>query len=150
MEENMNSTSIVRKFKRAQILFENNLNKVLEKYDITTTQIPIINFLIEKERKNEIVQQRDIEEWFCLKNPTVTGIIDRLETKGFVKRTILEADRRKRIIEVTDKAKKVVKETEKQLCDFKSNAFSGITKEDVVMIMEITDKIEKNLEKMGK
>lgn len=148
MEENKNCTSIVRQFKRVQIMFEKNLNKILEEYDITTTQTPIIKFLIEKEANGEIVQQRDIEEWFCLKNPTVTGIIDRLEAKGFVKRKILENDRRKRIIEVTDKAKKVAKETEEHLTKFIKNAFEGISKEEIMTIISLTDKIEYNLEKM--
>ena len=73
--------NIIREFKKVQILFEKNLNKILEQYDLTTAQSSIIAYLFESEKQNKEVQQKDLEEYFYLKNPTVTGILDRLEEK---------------------------------------------------------------------
>lgn len=49
------------------------------------------------------VNQRDIEEQLRLSNPTVTGILKRLEKKGFITRTVGERDRRYKEVRLTEK-----------------------------------------------
>jgi DNA-binding MarR family transcriptional regulator len=56
------------------------------------------------------VKQRDIEQEFQIKHPTVTGMLDLLENKDFIQRTVPQEDRRCRQITLTGKFLKVSKE----------------------------------------
>lgn len=49
------------------------------------------------------VNQRDIEEELHLSNPTVTGILKRMERKGFITRAVGSRDRRYREVRLTEK-----------------------------------------------
>ena len=52
--------------------------------------------------KNPVIQ-KDIEEHFHISNPTVTGILNRLEQKGFIERKQSLKDKRVRTIVLTKK-----------------------------------------------
>lgn len=49
------------------------------------------------------MNQRDIEEELHLSNPTVTGILKRMERKGFITRVVGSKDRRYREVRLTEK-----------------------------------------------
>ena len=58
---------------------EKKLNKDLENIDLTSMQAQVLIYLYKN--KNNIINQRDIERKFALTNPTVNGILNRLEKK---------------------------------------------------------------------
>src|SRR5699024_4850070 len=70
----------------------------LQKYNLTAAQLDVMIYL--KCSGEEEIHQRQIENWFQLKNPTVTGLLNRLEEKGFIIRRTNPADRRYRVIEL--------------------------------------------------
>lgn len=138
--------NLIREFKKVQILFEKNLNKILEQYDLTTAQASIITYLFEAEKQNREVQQKDLEEYFYLKNPTVTGILDRLEIKKYIVRKISKEDKRKRLIYLTPKAKKIYEDANKCIISFRDKAVKGITKEEFAASISIINKMSSNLD----
>lgn len=142
--------NLIREFKKVQILFEKNLNKILEKYDLTSSQASIISYLFEAEKQNKEVQQKDLEEFFYLKNPTVTGILDRLEIKKYIVRKISKLDKRKRLIYLTPKARKVHEEANECVISFRDKAVKGITKEEFVAVISIVNKMSSNLDNLDK
>lgn len=146
-EKNIN---IIREIKKVQIMFEQNLTKILGKYDLTSAQAPIITYLFEAEKKHVEVQQKDLEEYFYLKNPTVTGILDRLEKKKYIIRKVSKEDKRKRIIVLTEKAKKIYEEAATCLTDFRSKALKDITKEEMEVAISMINKMSTNLENIEK
>ena len=90
--------------KRIRIInnkFRELWDKNLLKYNLTGVQMEILCYL--KCNPDKEIHQREIEYWFQLKNPTVTGILNRLEEKGYITRRRNPADGRYRIIEVTEK-----------------------------------------------
>ncbi len=97
-------------------------NKELEEIELTVSQSEIIAYLIHNEGRE--VNQRDIEMAFKLMNPTVTGILNRLEKKGFVVRTKSKVDGRYKKVELTESGwelrdKMLEKVTESKKCLFK-------------------------------
>lgn len=68
---------------------------------ITPTHSTIL-FLLEKDGP---LQMSEIGKTLYIENSTVTGLIDRLEAKGFVSRLPAEEDRRKWIIAITEKGR---------------------------------------------
>ncbi|NLL38920.1 MAG: MarR family transcriptional regulator [Clostridiales bacterium] len=70
-------------------------NKQMIKYNLTSIQADVLTYILFNSKKGEI-NQLDIQAVFKLTNPTVSGIIDRLEEKQFIKRTKSEKDARYR------------------------------------------------------
>ena len=112
---------LVRELKKVQIMLEQNMNKILSKYDLTSSQAPILDYIYRAELDGSEIQQKDIEEYFYLKNPTVTGILDRLEKKGFIIRKISDKDRRMKIVTLTNSAKKINNEATECINIFMKN-----------------------------
>ena len=80
---------------------DKHMNEGLKKYDLTKTQRDILGYLHFTD-KNPVIQ-KDIEEHFHISNPTVTGILNRLEQKGFIERKQSLKDKRVRTIVLTKK-----------------------------------------------
>lgn len=76
--------------KKINDMIEKQINKSLKEYDLTMTQGRIIMYLNANRDKN--ISQKDIEKEFNISHVTVSGLISRLESGGFVK-----VDREKRI-----------------------------------------------------
>lgn len=89
--------------------FEYNLNIRLSKFDLTLSQGRVLKSILNANEKNQDIMQKDIEVELKLSNPTVTGIIKRLEAKAYVYREASISDRRSKLLYVTDKAKDVDK-----------------------------------------
>lgn len=87
--------------------FAGNRSRSLEQHDLTFSQMEIMLYL--KHHSGKIIYQKEIETASRLTNPTVTGILSRLEEKGMILRQVDEKDRRFRRVELTDKGKDVLK-----------------------------------------
>ena len=68
-------------------------NRHMAEYGLTSIQADVLMFVLGNYQKRE-VNQLDVQAVFKLTNPTVSGIVDRLEEKGFIKRVRSEKDAR--------------------------------------------------------
>lgn len=105
-------------FKLIHIGFEVNCNKHLNKYNLTLAQMDMLMYL--NCHSDVEVIQRDLELAFKLKNPTVTGILNRLEEKGLILRKKNKDDKRYRIIEMTEKGREIVKTVKSEFEEIES------------------------------
>ena len=76
-------------------------NPILEPHDLTHSQFKILKFLLINPENS--VRQVDIEKFFSMTNPTVTGIVQKLEKKGLIERKINPDDSRSKILSPTEK-----------------------------------------------
>lgn len=79
---------------------DQSMTSALEKMELTAAQGHIMGFL---SRQTEPPCPRDIEEAFHLSHPTVSGILSRLEQKGFLKLQTDPNDRRCKRIYIQSK-----------------------------------------------
>lgn len=86
---------------------DKRINETLKELDLTTTQSSVLRYLDHAEKRCIAVSQKDIEKYLNASNPTISGILDRLEDKGFINRINDNHDARKKIITLTDKARKI-------------------------------------------
>lgn len=98
------------------------LNQMMAKFDLTATQTFTMIYLFKSYEKKIQVKQKDIEREMDISNPTVTGILNRLESKGLIERVECKNDARAKNICVTKKAldldivlREMFSENEKQL-----------------------------------
>lgn len=125
-------------------MMEKNLNKDLEDIDLTGMQAHVLLYLY-KNRKN-IINQRDIEREFELTNPTVNGILKRLENKGFIKRVVSLNDARNKEIMITDKSISLIAEMKKKAKNMENKMTSGITKEELDTFYQVIKKMFNNVQ----
>lgn len=100
------------------------LNQMFAQFDLTASQTFTMIYLFKTHEKKIEVKQKDIEREMDISNPTVTGILNRLESKGLIERIECKDDARAKNICVTKKALELdiilrakFSENEKQLVD---------------------------------
>ena len=81
-----------------------NRNKNLTDFDLTAAQSDIIVYLMNHYQEMAEINQLDIQKHLQLSNPTVSGLLNRLEEKGFISRTSSIHDARYNCISPTNKA----------------------------------------------
>lgn len=125
--------------------FERECNRVLSEYDLTFSQLELQHFLFEQQEKGIPVNQRSIEATLHLKNPTVTGTLNRLESKGFIVRVEDEHDRRSNIILLTDKAHRLRDDVMNSTREREEQLTKGLTLEDHKNLRRILGKMFENV-----
>lgn len=122
---------------------ENMRNKTLEKIGLTSSQFEILLYLCFK--KDEEINQRDLEKNFKLSNPTVNGILNRLEYKGFIIREMSEKDARCKNIKVTNEAYDLYKKMKTIAKNMENDLTKGITKEEKEAFINVIKKMYDNI-----
>ncbi|MBR0380939.1 MAG: MarR family transcriptional regulator [Eubacterium sp.] len=78
-----------------------DMKNALKKYDLTPIQYGVLQCMWQMDMSNP----KEIAEFHGVENSTMSGILDRMETKGLIKREIDEKDRRFIKIRQTDISK---------------------------------------------
>ena len=120
--KDINEIDIGKYIKIINNMLDSKANRDFRKWDLTCSQHAIIAYLFDHQSVE--TTQRDLEETFSLKNPTVTGLLNLLEKKGMIQRVTNPKDRRSNIIKLTDKSLAL----EKQLTASRKMAEDAILK----------------------
>lgn len=94
--------SSLRRISRAISLYSSHVQK---EHGLTGPQL----MLLREVQKKEAITVRLLANSVSLSHATVTGILDRLQSKGLVNRTALEQDKRKRVVTLTEEGGKLLK-----------------------------------------
>lgn len=98
----MENTRISILVKTTSLAFDKLSNQLLTPYDLTGSQFKILMVLYKSTPCS--VRQADIEALFSMSNPTVTGLVQKLEAKDLVRRIPHPDDKRSRVLMLTDRA----------------------------------------------
>lgn len=88
--------------KQINNIYEKEFNQLLKTIGITSSQCAVLDFLFYTDL--EEINQKDIEKALSLQNPTVTGLLKRLDEKGYILSIPSNTDRRCKNIFLTEKA----------------------------------------------
>ncbi len=130
-------------FKQIQICFGKNCQSIFSGLDLTHSQAHVLMHIICSKDKD--VTQRDIEKKFGLSNPTVTGILKRLEAKGFVTRRVSENDNRYKIISITDKSKDIYATVKKSIQSSEDRLFDKMDDNEINTLCVMFEKMLANI-----
>ncbi len=132
-----------RLFKQIYILHEMNYIKNTKQKQVTPAQMDILFFLLS--RKDQEVTQKDIEGALRLSNPTVTGLLNRMEEKGLIRRVKKEQDRRYRLIQMTDQSRDYMEYLKYARRKGEETIMKGMTTEQVETLRSLLKMVLKNL-----
>ncbi len=113
--------------------------KFFSKTDITDAQFNVLMQL--KYSKQQKLSQVDLSKRLFVNRADVTGLIDRLEKGGFVKRGNHPTDRRINLIAITSKGLELLEHLEPEYFKEVNRIFSNFGKKDIKDLINNLEKI---------
>lgn len=96
-------------------------------------------------KKNEGIPQKELSEKTFVKPATITGMLNKLEANHYVYRKPDEADKRIMRVYLTAEGRNFAEQAEKFMMNMTEQLFDGVTPEELRLLIEVTEKIKKNL-----
>ncbi|MCI8834724.1 MAG: MarR family transcriptional regulator [Ruminococcus sp.] len=129
--------------KQINNVFEKDLNRQLKTIGITSSQCAVLDYLFHT--NEEEVNQRDVERSLNLKNPTVTGLLKRLDEKGYILCVPNASDKRKKNIYLTEKAYDIQRRMETDRKKLDKQLTRGMTKKEIAAVTKGMEKMLYNI-----
>ncbi len=111
--------------------------------DITSSQASVMLFLL-KNRSRPVTQQ-SVQSALMLSHPTITGLMQRLEFKGFITRVASKDDNRCKFVALTDKGLEIEKALKSNSKSMEHKALKGLTTNELVILDHCLRTIADNL-----
>lgn len=129
--------------KQINNVFEKDLNGKLKAIGVTSSQCAVLDYLFHTNK--EEVSQRDVEQNLNLKNPTVTGLLKRLDEKGYILCVPNAEDRRRKNIYLTEKAYDIQRRMDADRKKLDKRLTMGMTKKEVAAVTRALEKMLYNI-----
>ncbi|MDD3137383.1 MAG: MarR family transcriptional regulator [Lachnospiraceae bacterium] len=124
-------------------VYEKDLTNRLKAIGITSSQCAVLDYLFRANQ--EEINQRDVEHYLNLKNPTVTGLLKRLDEKGFILCVPNTTDRRCKNIHLTEKAYDIQKKMEADRKQMDRALLRKMTKKEIETFRKLLMKVADNV-----
>lgn len=131
-----------RYFKVMQIRMEHDLNRKLQELDLTSAQGHIIGYLT---HAKEQPCARDLEQFFGLSHPTVSGLISRMEVKGFIEVRPDTLDRRVKRLFLLEKGMSCSRQIQQCIEENERQMLQGFTPEEAELFRGLLCRAVKNM-----
>lgn len=115
----------------------------LREAGLTLSQSRVLGFL--GRRHGEPACQKDIEEFFHVTHPTMIGILQRLETKGFIQSAVNSQDRRFRDIRLTPKGEQQQSAMHEHIQHMEQIMLTGLTVQETAQLRGFLNTIYRNI-----
>jgi len=110
---------------------------VLQEIGLTEQQWRVIRALNEYKE----LESKQLAELCCILSPSLTGIINRLEANGYIKRRKSTEDQRRMLISLTDKSKRMFEEVSPRLEARYAEMTSQLSAEKMQLLKELLEEI---------
>jgi len=131
-------------FKKAHFLMEQAINQRLTELELTTAQGHVIGYI---RCSKEPPCARDIETVYGLSHATVSGILSRMESKGFIEVRPDPRDRRVKRIYLLDKGTACSKSIARHIEESERIMTEGFTEEELEQFRAYLSRATQNLER---
>lgn len=131
--------------KQVYLMHQTKLNEMFAEFDLTASQTFTLIYLFHANEKNRIVNQKDIEHDLEISNPTVTGILNRLEHKGLIERKTSTKDARIKHIAVTKKALELDKVLRKKFTEYEEKLVACLSEDEVTQLAQMLERMLNSL-----
>ncbi|MGN1387800.1 MAG: MarR family winged helix-turn-helix transcriptional regulator [Bacillus sp. (in: firmicutes)] len=111
--------------------------------ELTPVQGQVLMYLAMNPHKT--INQKDIERELSLSNPTVSGLLNRLEKKGFIQKVIAPNDNRYKIITLTEKSMMYTEEIFHKMNRTENLLLKGFSSEEIQQLNHFLNRIAQNI-----
>ncbi|WP_169832984.1 MarR family winged helix-turn-helix transcriptional regulator [Geosporobacter ferrireducens] len=134
--------SIVELKKTTELLEEIH-NRFFSKFGISNTKFNVLVILYKGDESGMILSE--IGERMLVTKGNITGLIDRLEKQGYVRRIRDKEDRRKVLAAITERGKAYIEEVMEAYKNWSKEMLHGVDVEEINKMVEILEKMRMNL-----
>ena len=135
----MENVEISVLIKMSSLILDKHANQLLAPYDLTGSQFRILMLLYQSPSGN--IRQIDIENEFLMTNPTVTGLVQKLEQKELIQRIPNTEDRRSKLLVLTERAMKMKEEILRLSDDLERQMTVNLSQKECAKLRELLTKI---------
>lgn len=133
------------KIKIISKLLTQNMNNSITSLDLTSSQARVLGYLCYQTQRQEKTYPRDIERHFRFTHPTVSGLLQRLEAKGYLSSEPSTEDRRCKQILVTKRALEANQQVLDQLAASEQRLVSDMSRAEIIQLQSFLDRMIQNL-----
>lgn len=138
----LNAADTWNKIQRVHQIIQRKLQKNFYNKDITAAQFEVLM---------ELIKHRELPMWrigdlLSVTGGNVTGLIDRLEKKGYVERTRSKNDRRIIMAKITKKGDQIFKKVNSEFESQIEETMSGLGSHELYQFNGILEKLESELQ----
>ena len=114
----------------------------LRRYDVSPIQCRTLTFLSEQPGD---VPQKTLQEYLRVKPSTVNGIVERLEEKHLLTRSVAPGDGRRKLLHLTEEGRCFYQEFIAITEEVHRQAEQGFTREEVKLLQSLLTRVSENL-----
>lgn len=111
----------------------------------STTEVQF-NVLMLIKYADHPVTQKELSEWLLVDKSNLTGLVDRMESAGHLKRVKTATDRRSYHLQLTEDAEKILKELEQPFRELLSSMMGDFSIDELKFISRMMNKLQKSLD----
>jgi MarR family multiple gene transcriptional regulator MgrA len=120
----------------------------LARMDLSSSQLDLLVFLLVN--RDREINQKDIEAEFGITNPTVTGLLGRLEAKGLVTRQPSSSDARCKLVQATERAQALSQQMNRNADALEATLTQGFAPGEREQFLALLRRVLDNLQANGK
>ena len=122
-------------------MFDQQINENMISVNVTRSQMEVLVYTYIKNKNGIEVNQVDLEKDLNLKNPTVTGLISRLEKKGYMKREKSSKGPNYKSVLITDEGIRIIEEGKRITDNVEKEMFSVLDKDEKKELTRLLQKV---------
>ena len=134
------------KLKKVNKLFEQQINDVMKKSDMTFSQIAVLHYLLISE--DHEVTLKELGEALQITHPTCIGLVRRLQEKELVNSVVNPGNKRFRNVVATDQARELVTCGHEWIHRLEEQMVKDFTREETARFTKDLDRIYDNLKQL--
>ncbi|MBR7139208.1 MAG: winged helix-turn-helix transcriptional regulator [Lentisphaeria bacterium] len=110
-----------------------------------TTEVQFNVLMLIKYAENPVTQ-KELSEWLLVDKSNLTGLVDRMESAGHLKRVKTANDRRSYHLLLTEEAEKLLEELEQPFRELLNSMTGEFTLEELLLITRLMNKLQHALD----
>ena len=115
----------------------------VSQYDVTPVQTHVLLYL---QHHGGRAPQQELADYLRVKPSTANGVLDRMEEKGLVRRSVSGSDARRRFITLTEKGAEQQAIFQQSFLEVERAMVRGFTQEERDLLQNLLDRVIQNLE----
>lgn len=123
------------------------MDRELERIGLTSTQLQVLVFILHNNLGEHELTAKELQQRFRVSNPTMSGILKRLEKKDLIERIPGKADKRNKQIrikgDIFSLCPNIIKE---RINKEEQNMFRNFTEEEIERLLQLLTKLLHNLD----
>ena len=128
---------------RCAHLARERMDARMSRFGMTPAQTHVLRYL---RQNGGQMPQRELLENLKVKPSTVNGILDRMEEKGLVERSVSGTDARQRVVALTPAGEEREAQAKQSFLEAEALIARGLTEEETEMLRSLLERVIHNLE----